>query len=168
MAFRQGLAERKPPPSSAEAAGIGILQLAERFERPWDILGRHSDAAVDHLKDRTAILRQARADLHPAAGRRELHGIADQVYQDLPDAGRIGMNRRHAAANPDGYADTALPRHGRYGAHCGGGLGQIDAFPPQGCPAGLKAGEVQNILYQAQQVLTVLVDIGGIFPVLVP
>src|SRR5919112_5553555 len=56
MAFRQSLAERKPEPGSPEAAGISVLQLTERFQRPWYILGRHSDAAVDHLKDGAAVL----------------------------------------------------------------------------------------------------------------
>ena len=91
--FGQALADRQAQSGAAEFAGGRGLGLLERPEKAVDLRGGHADARIDDLvhepRLQSVAVGQADDDPH-AAGFGELDGVADQVQQDLPQAGRIG------------------------------------------------------------------------------
>ena len=61
-----------------------IAAAMERLEQQRAVLGRDADAAVGH-GEHHLLRRRADAELHRLARRRILHGIGQQVAQDMAD-----------------------------------------------------------------------------------
>jgi hypothetical protein len=84
--------DREAETRSAEAARRRHVALAERFEEPQARLGIDADAGVAHGEldgDAVAVVLLRRHEHGHAAGRRELHRVAEQVGQDLTEPQRV-------------------------------------------------------------------------------
>jgi len=91
--------------------------LTELLEQRLLILRRDPDARVRH-RDLCRPVRQARAHADPAALGRELHGVREQVQQDLFHLALVRMDLAHS------LVDVALQRDGRgVGARERGSIG---------------------------------------------
>ncbi len=91
--FRQTPRDREPQP---QALGAARPHLIERLEDSLEIGGCDADARVFHDEREAPFVTDALlrfdAQRHGAAARRELHGVAEQVDQNLPQAPIIGAN----------------------------------------------------------------------------
>ncbi len=98
-----------PKPVPAKSWGDLVVDLDEWFEEPAQILGVDADAGVPH-SDLHDILFPLGDDIyaHGAALRREFHGIAQQVDQDLFEAQRVDLDRPNAVVKVLGQAQPLL------------------------------------------------------------
>src|SRR5690606_3071140 len=93
----QALADRQPEPGAAEAAGGRAVELAEALEQPVHAVGADADPGV--LDGELELVAQAAAlagGLLDADGEAdvavggELDRVAEEVEEDLPQAGGVG------------------------------------------------------------------------------
>src|SRR5262249_41826375 len=103
MRPRQRTADGQPQPQTVRPAAGGVSTLLEGLEDAWQDLGLDADTRVADLDDQPVAvdtgagvsvgsLRVAGADADHAAGRRELHGVLDQVPDNLLEPCRVGMD----------------------------------------------------------------------------
>ena len=157
--LRQLLADRQPQPGAAELTGGGGIGLGEALEQPADLFGRQPDAGVAHTElDQhlgVGALEGAHRNAHlPVAG--ELHGVIHEIQQDLAQpqriAHQIAWNR---AVDIDDQLQTFFPA---LAADQATGVVQQLLHLERGFLesklAGLDLGKVQDVVHDAQQVLT--------------
>src|SRR5207253_1417206 len=94
---REAPADREPEATAVARAGVAGLRLLERREDEVELVGRDADTRVrDAIEDpvatgaqpRLRLRRARRAHLHrdASAGIGELHGVREQVHEDLAHA----------------------------------------------------------------------------------
>ena len=85
----EAAADGQPQPGPAETPGHRAVGLHEGVEDLAQPLGRNPDAGVDHVDRQLGLLgirQEPGNDFHPAA-LGELDRVADEVGDDLPEAG---------------------------------------------------------------------------------
>jgi hypothetical protein len=100
-------------PAVAALAGRGARDLEERLEHPLEVLGRDPLPRVPHAND-DAVARRLSPDRHEAARRRELHGVAEQIHQDLLDLDRVADRLealRNVELDPHALLAGRRPEH---------------------------------------------------------
>ncbi len=108
--FGQLAADGEPEPRAAELAGRALVALHERLEDPADRRRIHPDPGVPDREPYDGAIRldglDVRLDGH-FAPLRELHGVADQVHEDLAHPERVAEQRvRHGPGRTDDQLDT--------------------------------------------------------------
>ena len=147
QAARQCQADAQP----AALAGEAALALDEQVEHALDQLGRHAFAAVAHLDDRGAALGPHR-DVDPAARRRVLQGVVEQVGHDLLDPGAVGVHPDLLQVALDLVVQEAIAaapgldhrRHHR---------GQVERLALQPDLAAGDAPDLEQVVHQARHLL---------------
>ena len=150
------LADGEAEAGAAEAARGGAVGLGERLENLFLLLGCDTDAGVAHFatqfEDAFAVGLDAHAQLH-AAGFGELHGVADEVEQHLPQTSRIAAQRGGEVRGDEaGQFDLFGMRGGGEQLH---GIfddladAEVDLLERQ--PAGFNLGEVKDVVEQLEQ-----------------
>ena len=110
-------ADREPETGAAEATAGRCISLAEGLEEPIGTVGRDADARVAHrhvVADRVRAFRGSGGRRDDDLARvRELHGVVEQVQEDLPDPADVA-DRRLGRAGLDVVRDLeALSRSHR-------------------------------------------------------
>ena len=103
----QRLHQGQAQAGAAVRQGVAAGNLLERLHQPWDVSLRDADPGIAHYQLQ-ATLREAQPQVHLAAGRRELHGIGQQVQQDLPERPRIRPAWGRVFREVERKADRAL------------------------------------------------------------
>ena len=93
--------DREPEPGAPVPAAQGRLHLIEGVPDPRELIARDPDSRVLH-GDPHLVLVAPRRDRDAAAVGRELHGVGQEVHEDLlqplrigVDGGRVGPDRVH-------------------------------------------------------------------------
>ena len=152
--------DRQAQPAAAKAPVGGVIRLAKRLK---DVGQRGRSNAHPGIADADAqvfILRAALDVQQDLALGRELHRVAQQVEQQLAQAGRVPMAPYHHL----GLHDTRqlqpfgarCQRRGRQ--RCLNAVQQMKVFSQQLQLADLDARQVQNALDQLQQVGAALLN----------
>src|SRR5439155_18788198 len=84
--FDDSLLDRQ---SQADAASIGLPCLPEALEQVCLCLDGHTRPGIGDLEHRFAVSASG-AKLDVAAGRRELHGVAEQIAEHLGEPSSVG------------------------------------------------------------------------------
>ena len=149
MLFDDRFADREPQAGASLLARVGRLHLPETFEdRP--AVGHGHAAAVVRDPDFNPALRQPDADCHHATGRRELHGVGQEIDQHLDDPIGVGPYQGRDRGRFDSDA-VRLPerRHGLHGA----AHDRLDGDPRelQRDRAGLEPLEIEDVVDERDQ-----------------
>jgi hypothetical protein len=153
----QPLADRQPEPAAAVAARGRAVRLGEGPEQPRRLPGRHPDPGVAHLEPQPhppLALRAARDRDRDPAFVGELERVADQVEQHLPEPGRVAhADRRRVLVELEPQLEPALAgRRRQQRAHLVQEAGDREVDPLELEPAGLEAGEVEDVVDDREQV----------------
>ncbi len=151
----QGARDRQAQAAAAELAGDRAVGLLEAREQPLLGLGVEARTGVVDIEAqfRTvgAVMGLDRQP-HPS-GLRELHRIAQQVGQDLPDAGGVADIGAQGVRGDRHLQVQALGLGGgvEQGAAGVDRTGQVEGLGPQLHLAGLDAGQVEDVAEQGFQ-----------------
>src|ERR671922_631414 len=102
---RQLSADVEPEPRAAHAAAEVRIDAVELPEDPLQLAVRDPEALVADREPKSALPRLD-ADLDPPALGRVLHGVVDEVEEDLPDLVRIADDRGEPAGLRHGERDV--------------------------------------------------------------
>src|SRR5262249_9025372 len=109
------LARQRQPESRSLDLLVRGADLLELLEHPLLILGRDPHAGIDH-GDLDGAVGDGGADVDPAALRRELQRVGQQIEKDLLDLALVCADHAHALADDaverDGAASRSLPHEG--------------------------------------------------------
>jgi hypothetical protein len=152
---------------------VQVAHLAKLVPHHLLMLGRDADAGVLHrhahrgclaLADGPGVQRgpidPLASDCHPAAGRRELDRVGQQVVQHLAEAARVGV--QGAVGLDRAHRQGDAPRSGerpQRGRQAGQRLGQAERRGLDVHLAGLDLREIEDVVDQGQQVLAGLGDV---------
>ena len=161
----------QPQAGALEAPGGGSLDLGEGLENPLPVLGRNADAGVADFEaqvgDIVPMGHQVDLDHHLAA-EGELHRVAHQVHEDLPQPAGIPFHpARHLTGQDGAEVEVLVP--GGEGDRFQGVLHhapQVEGDPVHLHPARLDFGKVQDVVDDAQQRVGGALDDFGEFPLL--
>ena len=84
--------DRQPEPGAAVAPGVRAIGLFEGVKHRSQLGGGDADSGVSHLPADPSAKGARAENNRPARG--ELHRVAQQVQQDLPQSQRVANNRR--------------------------------------------------------------------------
>ncbi len=147
--------DHKPQTRAAIVAGRRTVPLPEPLEQGGLRLHRNPDAGVfDFKADAPApvlVLGDGDTNLHPT-GRRELHGVADEIEQSLAQAHGIHLNPAVGHRCPDIQPQALGLRLGpQQPHHTLQGVDDVDRFGAQFQAPGLDLGEVHDVIEQLRQ-----------------
>ena len=118
--LHESLADRQSQPRAAVLAGRGRIGLGERLEEPVDAVGGNADAGVgDFEPDGGPAGLPLRAPTFTATSPRlgELHGVADQVDQHLPQPRVVAATRGRRLRRTWPKPQALLPGLEGHGGH---------------------------------------------------
>ena len=145
------MADRQPQPRASELRSRS--SLAEGLEHGAQVLGLDPDPGIDHVEAKAP--RRTRFDLEPdLAMWRELHGVAEQVEEDLPQVPPIEDDpRRHAGIDVRDEGE-ALPLRPLLDdvAEIDRHLAQIARRRLDVHPAGLDLREIEHVVDEVEEV----------------
>jgi hypothetical protein len=153
---------RQPESAAAEPPRRRRVRLHERLEESRLLVRRHADARVRHVDaQQRPVVALLERDRHPhAAPLRELHGVGDEVQQDLSQARRVGRDALRQRSAPVEVEGEALGDRAR--AHEVGHLGNEDDRRAgdllERHLARLDLRQVEDVVHDRQQVLAVAAD----------
>src|SRR5579885_3101530 len=110
MELRHGIAERQAEPRAFVFAVELAVDLAEGRECGGDVLGGDADAGVGDADEEVAVAIEPRRHLDTAAGRGELHGVGQQVEQNLLQLSLVGEERRQIVGQAEMDCNLAALR----------------------------------------------------------
>src|SRR5262249_4224044 len=141
------------------------VELAERLEDALDVLFRNADAGVGD-GEHGGVAEAPDADLDRSAGRGELHGIAGEIDDDLPEAALVAADgdRRRGGAEGEAHAVLPCPRL-QHAAALGDDFAELDRLELEREVPGVELGEIENVADQLGEVLPALDDVGGVLDV---
>ena len=129
------------------------LDLFERLPELVDRLFRDANSIVFHV-DVDGARRRSRSHRDAAARRRELHGVLEQVDEDLLQPALVGEHREaRRALDPDGEAFGAgLLVDELQGSD--DGVVKDDGLPDQSEAAGFNPRHIQNVVDDGEEVMS--------------
>src|SRR5919106_6235792 len=141
------------PQTSPLVLGRAGADLAKLLEDRILVLGGDADAGIaDRDLDR-AVCRH-RPNVDPAARRRELDRVRQQVEKDLFDLALVSLNLAPCLSHVRVEGDPSLPRPlAHQGDHVVDRLWQVEGRPLQLHAARLDLREIQDVVYQGEQML---------------
>src|SRR5215216_1411206 len=98
-------ADIEPEPGSADALRHVRIQAVELLEDPGLVVVGNPHSFVDDPEHDRPVSR-LQAELDPTAARRVLHGVVDEVHEDLASPVLVGGDRRHVVRSLDVEADV--------------------------------------------------------------
>src|SRR5438093_12663405 len=153
---RAGVATATLPvqkPRAAVAAPHGRLDLVERIPDPSQLVLGDPDAVVLHRHPHLLAL-PAGQDPDLAARRAELHGVADEVDEDLLQPRGIGLHRRQVGRQHGADVDaTRLRGRGHHRPDLPDDLAQVEGAGRQLDASRLEARDVEQIVDEVVQAL---------------
>ena len=183
MQFGEEFHHRQPEPGPLESSRQAAVDLAERLEQALHLRRRNADAGIDDTDFETVrevvVGRREPAGV-PAAGRladdgtrdaagaqrdlaavrRELHGIGQQVVDDLLDLARVRLNRAQIRGGLDAQADAAgrgLLPDDRQAVH--EQRRHLHRLEVELHLAGFHLGQIEDVVDQREQVLAAAEDV---------
>ena len=152
MQAREPPRDRETQSRSAKLPGRAAIGLSKLVEDVGDRIGRYADSGIAH-RDTHRIRCRSGGDRNASAFS-ELHRVADQVEQNLPDANRIGLDRNDPHANIDRDLDTLGRRLRR---HCVDNLfrngADLDSFCGEIHPSRFDPRKIEHIIDQVEQLI---------------
>ena len=162
---RQRLDERKPQPRAFLRAHMGAFGLFERLAQPLQIVLGDADAAVGD-RDGDAHVAALDAQIDPAAARRELDGVGEQVDEDLLNRALVGEDVAAFARHRHGERDALAVGGDLHEAQrLAGDVLQIERLLAEIELAGLDLRHVENAVDEFEQMAARFVDQAGIFQI---
>lgn len=145
MGLNQLAADVQP---EAGAAHTGAA-ADEPLEHPLQLGGRQARAVIDHRYRRLAVV-GGHSHLDVAAVGRVLHGVVEQVRQNLVDAAPVGPHPHRTGHRVDGDGAARIrfasrPRRVVYEVHEVDDRGRVDEF------AGVERGGVEHVGREAME-----------------
>jgi hypothetical protein len=163
--FRQRLGERQAKARAVIVARELFFDLLERARQTRQMFGRDAAAGIDDAQRKP---RRAAARMHhDRALIGELHGVREQVQQDLLHRAVVGLDlREFFRVDDDGEAlllGLALGEaHGLIDRDA-----RIERARRQRQLVGLDLGHVENVVDQIEQVIAAVEDVGRVLLVLI-
>ena len=143
----------EPEPGAAALPGDRGVDLGEALEEPALGLLRDADAGVAHRHLEPPAPRLVVEARHHAAGLGELHRVADEVHQHLPEPGGVADHRRrHPGRGRRDHLDVAVAgarRHQR--RHVAGQPADVHRRRVEGDPVGLELREVEDVVEDVEE-----------------
>src|SRR5690348_8941070 len=106
--FDELTADGEAEARAAEAPRDRRIGLIEGLGQVSHDLGRHADAGVRYPDGETAVGGRLDSDRHPAARRRELDRVRQDIEQDLLNGTGVGAHHRGGELRPANHLDAAL------------------------------------------------------------
>src|SRR5438067_9388758 len=146
MQLDQTFGKRQPESRAFLFAPDLAVDLTERRHGLGDVFRRHADAVVaDPDGQATAVLERAR-DANLTAFGGELHGVRQQIDEDLPQPALVGANPSKLVVEGDAEADLRLARLFFDELHAGlYRRREIDLVFLERKASGLQFRQVQNV-----------------------
>ena len=149
--FHELLGQGQAESRALLGTGVVPADLSELLEDGRLVLGRDSDPRVGDGDGEHAFGRP-RGEANPAALRGELHGVGQEVQQDLLHLPLVGDHVLeplvHGLAERDPVPGCPLPHQGQ-GIVQGGG--QMEPIELQLEPSGLHLGQVEDVVDQGEE-----------------
>src|SRR5215471_12518487 len=139
------------------AANIGV-ELAEAFERLWDIVDCHANARIGH-GERQPVIQPERRHPHLAALQAEPDAVGHQIGENLADALRVAAKLRQARLYRNRQANTGLfglRRHETQGGF--DAFADIEKFVVESELSGVEFGNVEDVIDKMQEMHAAIDD----------
>ncbi len=166
----EGLADGEAEPRSAELARRRGIGLAEPLEEARQLLLRHPDAGIgdpEHQPVAAAVVCAIAWQPHRRQRDRavlgELRRVAQEVEQDLPKLGDVGMHRAEARLHAQCEFVALLGHESLHGrGHVARHRLDIEGLREDLHLAALDLGQVEHVVDQAEQVARIALDLAHV------
>jgi hypothetical protein len=144
--FHEVTHDRQAEPKTAMGAGRAGRALPEAIEGMRQEVGFDTRTGIAH---RQRDLVRVRDDTHfdPAAGGRELHGVREEIPDDLPQPVGIGREAKRGVGDRGRYANLFCQRSRPHGVNRGAhDVGRHDRLHVQAQASRHDPGHIQQIV----------------------